>query len=141
MRCFAVWHFDCFIFTDQFLTASLLLLSPKLPLASDRCGRHIVTDRHIKGPSGSNLPDEEHIFMFTFSERQRKMTADFPAEKKSVVGITKKQYAAPCLQVHPSPAMLTSGGLVRLPSTACCFCLIGPLSSAQIWGDATWGLI
>lgn len=37
------------------------LLSPKMPLASG----------HNKGPSGSNLPDEKHIFIFTFSERQR----------------------------------------------------------------------
>lgn len=79
VRCFAVWYFYCFIFTGQFITTSLLLLSPKLPLASG----------HIKGPNGSKLPDEKHIFIFTSSGRQRKTTADFPAEENVLLALQK----------------------------------------------------
>lgn len=105
------------------------LAIPNLPLARGQ------THQGLK-PSWWKAHLHVHLFRKTEENDSR-----FPSWKKSVVGIIKKQCAAPCLQVYLSPAMHTSGVLVRLPSTACWFYLIEPLSSAQIWGDATWRLI
>lgn len=81
--------FSWFIFTDQFITTSLLLQSPKLPLASG----------HIKGLSAQTFLMEAHLHVHPFRKTEEN-DSRFPSWRKRGVGIIKMQYAAPCLQVH-----------------------------------------